>query len=71
MARITEYIAKENDRWDLVAYKAYGDVTKIPTLIEANPGIAANPFIEAGTVINVPILPSPTATNTLLPPWKR
>ena len=39
MANSTEYIASDGERWDTIAYKAYGDVNKVNDLIEANPTI--------------------------------
>lgn len=69
---ITRYIALDGDRWDLIAWKAYGDATKYPEIVKANPAVPIRPFIEAGTIINVPVISgaeNPTQSN--LPPWKR
>lgn len=69
----TEYITKEGERWDEIAYKAYGDVAMVNTLIEANRNLPVTPRLEAGTRLIIPIQETLTADqNTdLLPPWKR
>ncbi len=67
------------DRWDLVAYRAYGDATKIEPIMRANPQLAGA-LTTGGTVsatlpalidLRVPILPEPTVRPDRLPPWKR
>ena len=71
MADLTTYTAKQGDRWDTVAFKAYGDATRINELIEANPKVPIKDEIAAGTVLNIPFIPEPTLDAELLPPWKR
>jgi hypothetical protein len=71
----TQYITLENDRWDLIALKAYGDCTQdqIRYLMAANPYETTKEFFRAGVRLLVPILeePSPGNLDALLPPWKR
>lgn len=69
----TEYIAKGGDRWDLVAFYAYGDPFKMKLILAANPTVPISPIIKAGTRLLVPIiLPADnTAPALALPPWKR
>jgi hypothetical protein len=69
----TEYIAKGGDRWDLVAFYAYGDATKFPEIINANPTVPISVTIPAGTRLLVPVIQTTTATppQSALPPWKR
>ena len=55
-------------RWDLVAYRAYGDATKVSVIIEANPQVPVSEVVEAGTILNIPILEAPEVTEALLPP---
>lgn len=71
MATVT-YTCVEGDRWDLIAYKAYGDASRYNEIIQANPVIISG-TLPAGLVINIPILEGPTANipSDLLPPWKR
>lgn len=73
MANFVEYVAKQGDRWDTIAFKAYGDATLINGLIEANTTIVISPILEIGTRIIVPILEQGDIQidSELLPPWKR
>ena len=73
MSNFVEYVTKQGDRWDTIAFKAYGDATLINGLIEANTSIIISPILEAGTRIIVPILESGDIQidSELLPPWKR
>ena len=67
----TRYITKQGDRWDLIAYKAYGDATMIDILIMANPGIPVDPILPEGITLNIPVVDEPEVDKSLLPPWKR
>ncbi len=69
----TEYIVKQGDRWDTIAFKAYGDASLIEGLIEANVSVVISPTLEAGTRLIVPILEDGDIQldSELLPPWKR
>jgi len=73
MANFVEYVANQGDRWDTIAFKAYGDATLINGLIEANPTIVISPIFEIGTRVIVPILEQGDIQidSELLPPWKR
>jgi phage tail protein X len=73
MANFVEYVAKQGDRWDTIAFKAYGDATLINGIIEANPTIVISPILEAGTRVVVPVLEQGDVQidSELLPPWKR
>ena len=69
----TEYIVKQGDRWDTIAFKAYGDASLVNGLIEANTATVISPVLQAGTRIKVPILEAGEVQidSELLPPWKR
>lgn len=73
MSNFVEYVTKQGDRWDTIAFKAYGDSSLVNGLIEANPTIVISAILEAGTRIIVPILESGEIQidSELLPPWKR
>ena len=73
MASFVEYVTKQGDRWDTIAFKAYGDASLINGIIEANTSIVISPILEAGTRVIVPILESGEIQidSELLPPWKR
>ena len=73
MSEVTQYIAKEGERWDQVAYKAYGRASLIKPIIEANPVVPITPRLAAGTVLVIPVI-AETDVKTdaeLLPPWKQ
>lgn len=68
-----EYIVKEGDRWDTVAFKAYGDATLVNGIIEANVATVVSPVLVAGSRLIIPILEQSEIQldSELLPPWKR
>lgn len=82
-ANTTEYLTKPGDRWDLIAYKAYGTFTRIDEsgntvstiadVIQANPDIDIADELPEGILLQIPIIPfAVTKTDqSLLPPWKR
>ncbi len=80
----TEYITKPNDRWDLIAHKAFGTVNDIimedgskqnavSVIVHANPGIAVDSVLDPGLLLQIPVIPDATiqTDEELLPPWKR
>ena len=73
MSNFVEYVTKQGERWDTIAFKAYGDASLVNGLIEANPTIVISAILEAGTRVIVPILESGEIQidSELLPPWKR
>lgn len=73
MDNFVEYITKQGDRWDTIAFKAYGDASLVNGIIEANTSIVISPTLEVGTRVIVPILESGEIQidSELLPPWKR
>lgn len=69
---MTEYYTVKGDRWDTVAFKAYGDATRITEIIEANPDVPVLPVFEENVRLNIPIIEQQSETDvSLLPPWKR
>lgn len=71
MERFVTIRTQGNDRWDLIAQRAYGNPMKINLIIEANPTVPITPIIEAGTLLRVPVLPGINIDTLRLPPWKR
>jgi len=68
----TEYIATQGDRWDSIAYKAYGDASQMNPIIEANPSISLSTSFVGGERLLIPIIEVKNETDkSLLPPWKR
>ena len=71
MTEYLPYLTREGDRWDLIAYRVYGDVAKQDLIIAANPELAITPMLAGGVTVRVPILPDDTPPPSTLPPWKR
>jgi len=73
MADFVEYIVKQGDRWDTIAFKAYGDATLFNGIIEANTATVISPILESGARLIIPILEVAEIQidSELLPPWKR
>lgn len=68
----TSYETKEGDRWDTVAFAAYGDIQQMPVLIAANREVGIPLQFAAGLKLRIPILAETGLTSPeLLPPWKR
>nr|WP_295875670.1 hypothetical protein [uncultured Chitinophaga sp.] len=79
-----EYITRPGDRWDLIAFKAYGTVGDITLsdgrrvnamsfLSESNPDINNDSVLDEGLLLQVPFIPG-TGVSTdkdSLPPWKK
>jgi len=70
---VVEYVVKDGDRWDTVAYKAYGDASMFNNIIDANPSVVVTATLTAGTRLTIPILEDSdiVVDSQLLPPWKR
>lgn len=67
-----EYLTVESDRWDLVAWRMYGDALGYGRIVEANPQAPLTPLLPAGLTLMVPVLVDPLPVPyDRLPPWKR
>jgi hypothetical protein len=67
-----EYITIENERWDTLAYRWYGDALLFTHLVRLNPHIPIQPVLASGTLVFVPRLNLDQRTDAAkLPPWKR
>ncbi len=84
MSKTTEYITKPGDRWDLIAYKAYGttdsitlgdgtQVNAMSYIIRFNPGLPITDTLQEGLLLRIPVIENASIKTTadLLPPWKR
>lgn len=69
----TTAVAHDGERFDQLAFRAYGDAMLMNKIIAANPELGIRNRLEGGTVVVVPILEAqPDTTNAaLVPPWKR
>lgn len=71
MAEFIEVITTDGDRWDLIAYRCYGNALAFERIIAANPDIPIRPVLPAGLRILVPVIDAPSSLAASLPPWKR
>jgi len=69
-AQYIVHITKAGERWDLLAWRYYGDPTDYQMIIMANPGVAIEPVFEAGISLAVPIVQKNALVSVDLPPWK-
>jgi len=67
----TRYTTVQGDRWDTVAFKAYGDATLYSEIVEANPTVPKDAVIPSGIVLNIPIRENSVSKKSVLPPWKQ
>lgn len=63
-----EYVTGPADRWDTIAWHAYGDPTQVSGLILANPTVPISPVLPQGVTIFCPLIaaPAPPPNST---PW--
>ncbi|MEJ2793963.1 tail protein X [Iodobacter sp. LRB] len=64
------HITTDGDRWDLLAWRYYRDISRIPLLIDANPHMAISEVLPSGQTVLIPIIEEEVSTEDL-PPWKR
>lgn len=72
-----EYTTIAGDRWDLLAYRYYGDQNKQTIILEANRRLfladLAVPalVLPQGLKLVIPVIEEEATNADLLPPWKR
>ncbi len=71
MSEFTSYITVGGERWDTVAFKAYGDATLFPTIAAANLDVPLYDVLPQGIRLLIPVLSQAAVDVNLLPPWKR
>jgi len=66
-----QYLVSAPERWDNVAYKAYGNPGMIEGIVSANPDVQITSIIPAGTILNIPVVSSDEQATAAddLPPW--
>lgn len=65
------HITTEGERWDLIAWHYYHDVTKIPLLVDANPHMPIRETLPSGLTLLIPMIEPDQTAKEELPPWKR
>jgi phage tail protein X len=68
--QVIVHITTAGERWDLLAWRYYGDATDYSPIIVANPNVPIEPVLDAGISIAVPILQKSNVVAADLPPWK-
>lgn len=67
-----EHITQDGERWDLIAWRYYGDAARIAPLAEANPHLQLAPVLTGGLPVRVPVLQGDGQVPGFeLPPWMR
>ncbi|UTG70790.1 tail protein X [Neisseria subflava] len=56
---VLRHLTREGDRWDLIAWRYYGNPLEISRLIAAN------------LTVFVPVIPAKPQTQADMPPWLR
>lgn len=70
MTEYYSYITKDNDRWNLIAYKFYNDATRYEPIINANPDVDISPILKSGLKLKIPVLNESETIKFEIPPWK-
>lgn len=65
-----QYVTSQNERWDWIAWKFYGDPSLYGAIIQANPNVPIVGAFDAGTVLQIPILQKAASASNDLPPWE-
>ncbi len=71
MTEYYSYITKDNDRWDLIAYKYYKTPTLYEEIIKANPEVKVTPLLDSGIKLKIPVLEESETIKFETPPWKK
>ncbi len=69
---ILYHVTLENERWDQIAYRYYGDAFKYEGIIAANPHVPIAEVLPSGLKLAIPLIAKATVTPAEdLPPWLR
>lgn len=66
-----EYITKEGDRWDLIAWQFYTNASLYEPIIKANPDVAIELALQSGIKLRIPVLDTENTIQFQLPPWRK
>lgn len=69
----TTIVTKDGERWDQVAFRAYGVGGDMRLIMDANPDVGLWERLPAGIVLTVPVVDGPPVVvdSEKVPPWKR
>ena len=68
---VLRHLTREGDRWDLIAWRYYGNPLEISRLIAANLHLPAAEQFAANLTVFVPVIPAKPQTQADMPPWLR
>ncbi len=72
-----EHVSEPGERWDLLAFRYYGDAMLQRIIMEANRHLwlddlaSIPPVIPPRTRLKIPVIEKPDPDPSRLPPWKR
>ncbi len=66
-----EYITREGDRWDLIAWQFYTNATLYEPIIKANPHVSIEPTLKSGIKLKIPVIETQNTIEFQLPPWRK
>ena len=66
-----EYITKDSDRWDLIAWQFYTNASLYEPIIKANPEAEITPTLQPGIKLRIPVLDTENTIQFELPPWRK
>jgi phage tail protein X len=64
------YTCGDGETWTGIAYKVYGSLSGLPSIIEANPQVPIDTILPFGTILLIPIIDSTSITYTHVTPWQ-
>ena len=73
MTTFQEYVTREGDRWDVIAWLYYRNPFDYERIIRANPEYIGLLTLRSGLTLRVPVVEdeTPTIAPANLPPWRR
>lgn len=72
MSDVLRHVTEEGDRWDLLAWRYYGDPGLYEVILRENVDTIPAPgvFLPAGVAIRIPIVTVEDSPDTGLVPWR-
>lgn len=64
------HITTEGERWDLLAYRYYGNALLYERIVTANPHVPLTPTLSSGLTLSIPLIEQQDLSEDL-PPWLR